>query len=129
VVPVNDISAPVLRTLEYARTLSDRVVGVHVAFGAEDDAGLARSWAEAPPGVPLSVVESRNGSFVAPMLRYLDMVSREDPEAEIMVAVPQLIVARFWERPLHNQTAARLKRALSRRPRTIIIVEVPYQLS
>jgi hypothetical protein len=45
-----------------------------------------------------------------------------------MVAVPQLIVSRFWERLLHNQTAARLKKALSHRPRTII-AEVPYQLS
>jgi hypothetical protein len=128
VVPVGDISAPVLRTLAYARALSDHVVAVHVASSDEDAARLARSWAELVPGVPLAVIDSPGGSFVAPMLRYLDMVRLEDPDAEIMVAVPQLIVSRFWERPLHNQTGARLKRALSRRPRTII-VEVPYQLS
>jgi amino acid transporter len=128
VVPVKDLSAPVLRTLEYTRTLSDYVVAVHVAFDDHDHAELVRSWEAAAPDVPLTVVESPNGSFVAPMLWYLDVVRREDPEAEIMVAIPQLIVSRFWERPLHNQTAARLKRALSGRPRTIM-VEVPYQLS
>jgi amino acid transporter len=127
VVPVGDASAPILHTLSYAMMLSNDVIAVHVAPDRQDALEVERAWDAARPGVPLHIIESSNGSFLGPMLRYLDALANEDPDAEIMVAVPQLIVPHFWQRPLHNQTAGRLKRALEHREHTVI-VEVPYQL-
>ena len=127
VVPVGDASAPILHTLSYAKMLSNDVVAVHVAPDRQDALEVEQAWDAAGPGVPLHMIESSSGSFLGPMLRYLDALANDDPDAEIMVAVPQLIVPHFWQRPLHNQTAGRLKRALEHREHTII-VEVPYQL-
>ncbi len=128
IVPVGDINVPMLKTLEYARSLSDRINAVHVSFDHDGSADLTRRWEAAAPDVPLTVIESPSGSFVAPMLLFLDGLSRDDPDAEILIAIPQLITTHIWERPLHNQNATRLKKALARRPRTFI-VEVPYRLS
>ncbi len=128
IVPVGDINVPMLKTLEYARSLSDRINAVHVSFDHDGSDDLTRRWAAAAPDVPLTVIESPSGSFVAPMLLFLNGLSRDDPDAEILIAIPQLITTHIWERPLHNQNATRLKKALARRPRTFI-VEVPYRLS
>ena len=73
------------------------------------------------------VIESPWRSFVAPVLAYLDAAEAKDPESETLVVLPVLIPKHFWEGLLHNAPAVQLKKALSRRPHTVI-VEVPYPL-
>ncbi len=127
-VPVGGMNKASLRALAYAHTLSDSVTAVHVAAEAREADRIARQWDGLAIDTPLVVIRSSDGSFLLPMLTYLEAASRADPSAETVVVLPQLIPAHFWERPLHNQTATRLKKALSRRPGTVI-VEVPYHLA
>ena len=129
IVPIEDINQATLQTVAYARTLSPSMTAVHVTDG-EDGAtdALVRRWGSLFPNVPLVVIESPWRSFVAPMLAYLDAVEAKDRTSETLVVLPELITRHFWERPLHNQSSARLKRALAKRPGTVI-VEVPYRLS
>ena len=75
----------------------------------------------------VSFTESR-ASFLAPMLGYLDTLEEEGTQRDVVVVLPQLVPEHAWEGLLHNRTAARLKKALSRRPGTTI-VEVPYSLA
>ncbi len=126
-VPVDDVNQAVLRTLEYAHTISDNVTAVHVTDNREEGERLRERWDETVPDTPLVIIESPYRSFIAPMLTYVDTIDRMDPEAYITVVIPEFVPAHFWEGLLHNQSAIRLKRALLHRPNTIVI-DVPYHL-
>ena len=129
IVPVEDINQAIVQTIDYARTLSPNMTAVHVTDGDDDELdALARRWGVLFPHIPLIVIESPWRSFVTPMLAYLDAIEAKDRTSETLVVLPELITRHFWERPLHNQSSARLKRALAKRPGTVI-VEVPYLLS
>lgn len=128
VVPVEEINRAVVQTIHYARSLSTNITAVHIAD--EDDAGtdeLEGRWEALFPGVPLVVIESPWRSFVTPMLAYFDAVEAKMPESDILVVLPTLTPSHFWESLLHNSSAARLKKALARRPRTFVL-EVPFRL-
>jgi amino acid transporter len=127
IVPVDELNQAVLRTLDYARTISDNVTAVHVTDDIEEGEKLRARWDQMVADAPIVIVESPYRSFLAPMLAYIDAVDRIDPGAYITVVLPEFVPAHFWEGLLHNQSAARLKRALLRRPNTIVI-DVPYHL-
>lgn len=126
VVPVGELNAASLRAIEYACTLSTQVMAVHVATGREEAKQFDRRWAAGRDLPPLTIIES-SGSFLAPMLAYLDTLQESASGPNVVVVLPQLVPAHLWDGLLHNQTAARLKKALAHRPGTIV-VEVPYLL-
>ena len=129
IVPVEDVNRAVVQTIEYARTLSDSFTAVHVAGGEESETQqFAHLWDAVFPDVPLVVIESPWRSFISPMLAYVDAIEAKDPESETLIVLTTLIPSHFWEGLLHNGSAARLKRALAHRPRTVV-VEVPYRLN
>jgi hypothetical protein len=127
IMPVDDINQAVLHTLEFARTISDRTTAVHITDDLEEGEALRERWEAIVPDTPIVIIESPYRSFVAPMLTYIDAVDRADPGAYITVVLPEFVPAHFWEGILHNQSAGPLKRALLRRPNTVLI-NVPYHL-
>ncbi len=62
-----------------------------------------------------------------PILAYVEALDRSQPEQAVTVVLPEFIPRHFWQRFLHNQLSFQLKKALNRRPNTVI-VEVPYHL-
>ncbi len=128
VVPIDELNRAVLRTLEYAHTISDNVTAVHVTDDITEGEALRETWEETVPDTPIVIIESPYRSLLAPMLTYIDTLDRIDPGAYITVVLPEFVPAHFWQGLLHNQSALRLKRALLHRPNTIII-DVPYQLA
>jgi hypothetical protein len=73
------------------------------------------------------IIESPYRSMVAPLVRYVDAVREDHPDATISVILPEFVPAHWWERILHNQTAFRLKLALYSRP-GVVVINVPYHL-
>lgn len=127
VVPVDGLNRAVLRTVEYARTLSNNVTAVHVTDDLQAAEQLREEWEENVPDVPIVIVESPYRALVAPFLAYIDAVDRANPNTRITVVLPEFVPPHFWQRLLHNQPAARLKRALLSRPNTAV-VDVLYHL-
>jgi hypothetical protein len=127
ILPVDELNQAVLRTVEYARTISDNITAVHVTDSFDDGEAVREAWEAAVSDVPIVVVESPYRSLLAPMLTYIDAVDQLDPGSYITVILPEFVPAHFWEGLLHNQSAQRLKRALLHRPNTVLI-DVPYQL-
>ncbi|OGO51694.1 MAG: hypothetical protein A2148_09960 [Chloroflexi bacterium RBG_16_68_14] len=127
VVPVDELNQAVLRTLEYARTISNNVTAVHVTDEIEEGEALRDRWEGTVADIPIVIIESPYRSLLAPMLAYIDAVDRLDPGTYITVVLPEFVPAHIWEGLLHNQSAVRLKRALLRRPNTVVI-DVPYHL-
>ena len=68
IVPVEQINRAVLRTVAYARTLSEQATAVFVTDEREVGDAFRRQWEESVPDVPLTVVESPYRSLVEPLL-------------------------------------------------------------
>jgi amino acid transporter len=127
IVPVDGINRAVLRTVDYARTLSEDVTAVHVTDDLEKAEELRTEWEAQIPDVPIVIIESPYRALVAPFLAYIDAVDRANPNARITVVLPEFVPAQVWQGLLHNQPALRLKRALLSRPNTAV-VDVLYHL-
>ena len=76
----------------------------------------------------LVVIESPYRSLTRPLLAYIDIVHELHPDETLTVILPEFVVAHWWEYPLHNQTAFRLKAALLARP-GIVGTDIPQHLS
>jgi len=126
-VPVDEINRAVLRTVDYARTISPQVTALHITDDVEEGQRLRRTWESAVLDVPLVIIDSPYRSFVAPVISYIDALDRADPGHFVTVVLPEFRTAWPWQRWLHNQSARRLKNALLDRPSTVV-TEVPYQL-
>jgi amino acid transporter len=125
VVPIGDLNQITLRTLNYARTLSDDVTAVHVNDNLEGIAALREKWDELNLDIPLVVVETPYRSIIGPLLTYIELVDRRRDDDTITVVIPEFVATRWWQNLLHNQTALRLKGALLLRP-GIVVTSVPY---
>lgn len=126
-VPVDEINLATLRTVEYARTVSQNVTALHITDDLDRGHELRSAWERSVLDVPLVLIDSPYRSFVAPVLSYVDALDRADPGQYVTVVLPEFRTAWPWQRWLHNQSARRLKNALAERPNTVII-EVPYHL-
>jgi len=127
IVPVEELDRSVLRTIEYARSLSQNTTAVHITDNVEEAEVLRTEWEDRIPDVPIVIVESPYRALVAPFLAYVDAVDRANPQGRITVVLPEFVTAHFWQSLLHNQPATRLRRALMRRPNTAV-VNVLYHL-
>ena len=127
IVPVPGLDRAVYRTIAVARSLSANVTGVHVTDDPEAGERLRQRWRRAIPDIPLVVLESPYRSLVGPIVTYISAVQSRNPGKPVIVCLSEFVARHFWEYPLHNQTALRLKAALFFRPNTVVM-DVPYHL-
>ncbi len=125
------------KALRFAMKLSDKVQAVHV--DAEEqceevqlnwrknvEAPLLKAGREVPE---LVLVESPFRFVIMPLVTYILKVEQENPDRQIAVLVPELVVKHFWQTPLHNQRAQLLKLLLLvRGNKRIIVVNIPWYL-
>ncbi len=126
-VPVADLNRPALQTLAYARSITDRVVAVHVSDSEEDQQHIRQKWAAWGDHVPLVVIDSPYRSLITPLLSYIDAIDHQSATDTLTVVLPEFVPLHWWDNVLHNQTALRLKAALLFRPGTVV-TSVPYHL-
>jgi amino acid transporter len=127
IVPVPGITKPVLRSLNYARSISHHVTAVHVTDDLAAGQHLREEWERQIPDVPLVILESPYRSFLGPMLAYVDAIDQQALGLPVTVIISETVSDRPWERFLHNQTARQLKEALFNRPNTVVI-SIPYRI-
>ncbi len=127
-VPVDEIDRAVLRTVDYARTVSPNVTALHITDDVDEGQRLRREWESTVLDVPMVIIDSPYRSFVAPVVSYIDEIEKAEPGQFVTVVLPEFVTAWPWQRWLHNQSARRLRSALLERPH-IVIIEVPYHLA
>ena len=127
VVPVDTINKICVGAIGLARELSGRVTAIHITDDREQAEEFRVRWEKMIPDVPLLIIESPYRAFVTPMLAYIGSLERAEPEVGITVVLPGFVPRHWWERPLHNQEALRLKPHLRKRP-TVRVVDFPYRL-
>ncbi|WP_435969497.1 APC family permease [Streptomyces sp. Qhu_M48] len=126
---VASVNAPSLRALSYAKTL--RPTSLTAVTVAEDPAEaevLRATWEARGIDVPLRVLSSPYRSIVQPVLRHVREAPERTGSAVISVIIPEYVVGHWWEQPLHNQSALRLKARLLFM-KNVVVIDVPYRLA
>jgi amino acid transporter len=126
-VPVSRIDRATLNALAFATSISRDVTAVHVSVDADDVQDMRAAWERWGGPVNLVILESPYRALMAPLMAYIEATDRADPEQPTTIVLPEFVPRHFWEYPLHNQTALRLKLRLFFR-RNTVVVDVPYHL-
>ncbi|MFF4580375.1 APC family permease [Streptomyces sp. NPDC001389] len=128
VVLVANVQAPTLKALGYAQGLRPDTLGaLSVAADEQEARGLREAWAEIDPGMPLKVLHSPYREVVGPVVAYVEEAAAAEGTDMLSVVIPEYVVGHWWEQPLHNQNALRLKARLLFTP-GIAVIDVPYLL-
>jgi amino acid transporter len=128
IVPVSRMDRATFAAVAYARSISPTVTAVHVADERADMAEMKRRWEAWAGPVELVILESPYRALMAPLMAYIDATETMDPAQPTTIVLSEMVPRHFWEYPLHNQTALRLKLRLFFRPNTVVI-DVPYHLN
>lgn len=117
--------------VNYARSIGDYVVAMHVSLdeNVEKEKEIEAEFKQHFPDIRFSVVHSSYRSITNPILRYVDLVSRNSAKRNYTttVLIPQFVPNRRWQNILHNQTSLRLRLKLSWRE-NIVVATYSYHL-
>jgi amino acid transporter len=127
VVPVAVLDLAALHALAYAVSLSQPVLAVHVSPSEGEAVSFHRAWRAWGDHLPLEIVVSPYRATVAPLANYIATLHNQRPDVTLTLVVPQIVVAKSWQRILHNGIAARLRAALIAYD-GIVITTVPFHL-
>ena len=126
---VSAVHAPTLKALGVAQALHPTsVTAMSVAADADDAETLRTQWDEHVPDVPLEILHSPYREVVGPVLARIRQETAADPTAMVSVVIPEYVVSHWWEQPLHNQNALRLKARLLFAPE-VTVIDVPFRLA
>ncbi|WP_223135159.1 APC family permease [Enterococcus faecalis] len=131
IVLVGNVTKANVGALNYARSIGDYVVGMHVSMdeNVEKEKEIQEEFKKHFPDVRLSIVHSSYRSLQNPILRYVDLVSKNATKHNYSttVLVPQFVPNKRWQNILHNQTSLRLRIRLAWRE-NIIVATYSYHL-
>lgn len=131
IVLVGNVTKANVGALNYARSIGDYVVAMHVSMDENVEKGkeIQEEFKKHFPDVRLSIVHSSYRSLQNPILRYVDLVSKNATKHNYSttVLVPQFVPNKRWQNILHNQTSLRLRIRLAWRE-NIIVATYSYHL-
>ena len=111
----------VIQAIAYAKSLRpDFLHALSVSFDPEQAARLRQQWERFEIDVPLDVVESAYREITGPVLDYVEELDQRWSSDVVTVVIPELVVRRWWQQLLHNQTALWLKARLLFREGTVV---------
>ncbi|MGE5226315.1 MAG: APC family permease, partial [Planctomycetaceae bacterium] len=121
---VNDVT---IRAVNYARAL-DAGVTRALYFDLDPDVAhrLEERWFDSGLDVPLDIVEAPFRDLSIPMLEEVRRFSSR-ADTVVNVIVPEAIVTKWWQYPLHNQNALFIKRLFLYEDR-VALTSVPFVL-
>ncbi|MBG8095697.1 APC family permease [Enterococcus faecium] len=128
---VGNVTRVNIGALNYARSIGDYVVAMHVSLDedVEKEKEIEAEFKKHFPDVRFSIVHSSYRSIENPIIRYVDIVSKNAAKQNYTttVLIPQFVPNRRWQNILHNQTSLRLRLRLSWRG-NIVVSTYSYHL-
>ena len=120
IVPIPHLDRVSVRALAYAVSLRQPVLALHVSPTEEESKRFREYWHAWGNHVPLELVQSPYRAVIPPVVAYIESLHAQRPELTLTVIVPDLAVRHWWQRPLHDDTAARLRHALAPLPKVVV---------
>jgi hypothetical protein len=123
---IDDVNYASLRAMSFARTLCEDITVLHVATDVER-ADIIKEKMKAQAGdLKFVVEESSIRTLMLTIRRFVSTLHDQHPGAFVTIVMPELIVAHWWEKFLHNRAAEQLTRAFKTHP-DVAVVLVPYR--
>ncbi len=128
IVPISGIHRGVMHALAYAKSIApDHVTAVYVDLDEEATKSLREKWKRFAEDIELVVLASPYRALTRPLLRYIDLMQRDDQDDLLTIVLPEFVPAKWWQHLLHNQSSLTLKAALLFKE-GVIVTNVPYHL-
>jgi len=127
VVLVQNVNKGTLETIKYARSLSQKLIAVHVATDTDQTATLSEQWLSRFPDIELEVLDSSYRSLVVPVLRFIDSTREQHPGANVTVVLCEFVATKWWHTFLHGHTGVILRLALLGK-RNVVVANFRYYL-
>jgi amino acid transporter len=119
---VNDVS---MRAMNYAVSLdASETRAVYFDLDPEVAHTLEQDWFRSGIQAPLDIVEAPFRDLTTPMLQEVRRFTAR-PDTVVNVVIPEFIVSKWWQLPLHNQNALFIKRLLLFEER-VLLTSVPF---
>lgn len=130
VVPLASINRAVVETLKYARSLSKKVVALHVSVDEEATKKWSERWEEWNPDIPLVIRYSPFREVIDPFVDYIDSLLQESgPDDKITILIPQFVtLSKAGNYFLHNQTSFFIREALILKHKNVVVANYPYYI-
>jgi hypothetical protein len=113
------------RAVRHALTLDAPVTrAVYFDVDPEQAHRIEEAWFDAGFEIPLDIVEAPFRDLTIPMLEEVRRYSGRG-DTLVNVVVPEVIVTKWWQLPLHNQNALFIKRLFLREP-NVVLTSVPF---
>lgn len=126
IVLVESYNKAIIKTINYAKCLSDDIVGFHVSVDEEVTNKLVTRWEENKVGFPLVVKKSPYRDILSLLVDYIESDEHSSKTGDLVtVVMSQFVVEKWWEKGLHNQTAHFIRSTLLKH-RNIAVISVPY---
>ncbi|WP_295619797.1 APC family permease [Chamaesiphon sp. GL140_3_metabinner_50] len=127
IVIVGHLNRGTVEALEYARSIADEIIAVHVDIGSTDREKLNRRWAELESDIHLEIIDSPFRSLIEPIVDFITSYEQQHPDVLSTIIIPAFVTKNWWEGLLHNQTTLFLKAALLGK-RSRVVTTVRYYL-
>jgi len=127
VVIIGQLNKGTAEALDYARSIADEVVAIHVDIGLTDKEKLQQQWQELEADITLVILDSPYRTLIPPICKFVSEYEARHPGVLSTVIIPAFVTRTWWEGLLHNQTAFFLKRAL-RAKKSRVVTTVRYYL-
>jgi len=127
VVVVGQLNRGTVEALDYARSIADEIIAVHVDIGTTDREKLQTRWQELEGDIPLEILDSPYRSVISPIVDFVTEYENKHTGVLSTVIIPAFVTKNWWESILHNQTTLFLKAAL-RAQKSRVVTTVRYYL-
>ncbi len=128
IVLVGNLHRGALEALAYAKSLApNHLVAVTIVSDEHEQHNIEEQWAARGIDIPLEVVHSPYRDLAGPITTFIDETDALWHDDIVTVVLPEFVVAGWFGKLLHNQSALMLKARLLFRPNTVVI-SVPYHI-
>jgi hypothetical protein len=126
-IPLSGVHAATIRAIAYAKSLHPASIeGIYFSSDPEEVHGIMEQWDAWEVDISLSIVDAPFRDLRAPLLQEVrKYTSRGD--TVVTVVLPEIVVRRWWQHLLHNQTGLFIKRLLLFEP-GVVVTSVPFRL-
>lgn len=125
---VDSVDFAEMEALRYAQDLNaDDVIPVHFAVDSEHSAQLQERWKQFKHEVELRVIDCPDRNLPRAAQLFVLETRRDHPDAKVTVLLPRRTFSPLLGRLLHDRTADKMARAVSRIPAATAII-LPYDI-
>jgi len=127
IILVDNVHAETVRMVNFAKSLCDDWVAVHVAISPERADDTRKKWEQRIGEGKLVILESPYRQLSEPIQDYILKLQEEEPGTFVHVIMGHLVMDSFWEQALHQNSAFIFNLSLARLE-NVVVTTVPYQI-